>query len=322
MPDSADSTNRAARTIGGLSAIGIAAALLPLAVAAGIAAWTVAARGGVQYRALRRIAGGRCNVDLASARTPLGLKWRFLNVSRGTWSLRSGIPLAASLIPARRAELLKHSTEEDFSSLAQLPSLTHLYIMGPRASVGEMRLLGKLQHLRSLVILFVKLPNAGWRGISRLTRLRKLLLGDDGLNDRIFALMGNLKDLRTLDLSKNSGIVGAHMQRGSPLRRLRRLSLVATRFGDAGMHWVAALPNLEYLDLAFDKALTGRSLRFLAACSKLRELNLSGTRIGDRDLHWIASMHALRILSLGKTRCSTAGITQLRRSNPALHVRY
>ncbi len=317
-----DSKGSYTKPIGQWRALAMAAALLPFVVAAGIAVWTIAACGGAQFGALRQIAENRGDARLASARTPVGIKWRYLLVSRGTWSLRSGVPLAALLIPARSVELERRSPAQDIRVLGHLASLSHLFIMGPCASSRGMRVLRKLRSLRSLSILNISLTNADWEGLSGLKGLHKLVLGNDGLDDHIFALIATIENLRILDLSRNYGVVGEHMERVPRSHYIQRLYLDRTRFGDAGLRWVAGLPNLQYLDLASDAALRGNSLKSLAASARLRELDLSGTGIRDGDLHWIAAIHSLRVVSLEHTHCSPTGIAQLRRIDPVLQVRY
>jgi hypothetical protein len=317
-----DPTGDSTRPVRRSSAWGVAAALLPLVAASGFAALAIGVCGGVQYRALRQIIAKGGGANLFSVRTPLGLKFRYLDVSRGTWSWSSGVPVATLLIPARSVNLWKHCTDEDLRGLGNLSGLRSLFVMRSKVTDRGMHVLSKLRQLRSLTIIGAGITDAGLRGLPRLRRLKKLLLEKVGVDDRVFALIAPLDNLQTLSLAGDIGVMAERMHRAAMLPRLERLYLDGTRFGDAGLRWVGALPDLKYLNLASDSAVTGNGLRSLAGLSRLRELDLSGTRITDRDLHWIAAMRALRIVSLEKTRCSEVGIAHLRRIDSALRVRY
>jgi|GEM_PF-5812825 len=322
MPEHARLAGDASRPAGRMSAWRIAAVLLPLAVATGAVVWAVAAYGRAQYAVLRGIIARRADAELLGARSPLGLKFRYLYVSRETWSWDSGIPLATLLIPARSVSLWKNCTDEDLRGLGRLSGLRRLFVMRSQVTNRGMHVLGQLRQLRTLAILGVGITDAGLQGLPRLGRLRKLLLQEVGVDDRVFALIAPLRNLRTLSLAGDARVTGKRMPTAPMLPRLDRLYLDGTRFGDAGLRWVGALPNLRYLNLASDSAVTGNGLRFLAGLPGLRELDLSGTQITDQDLRWIAAMRALRIVSLEKTRSSETAIAQLRRTDPKLQVRY
>ena len=106
-----------------------------------------------------------------------------------------------------------------------------------------------------------------------------------GVTDRDLARLGDLRNLRLLDLS------------GNPV-------------GDAGLAAIADLRNLEWL-LLYDTKITSAGLAHLGGMTRLRSLALCGCEITDDGLQHLEQLPALEALDLRRTKITDAGMRRL-----------
>ena len=151
---------------------------------------------------------------------------------------------------------------------------------------------------------------AGLRGAAGVVSLD---LHDRPVGDEHLRLLGDLPELRRLDLAQT-----VVTDRGLDViaRRyptIRDLDLSATAITDAGLVPLAALPSLHSLTLV-DSAVTDDGLSTLGGIAGLEILNLRGTAVGGRGLHHLAGLPRLRLLSLPRIdRGHRAGFAAARR---------
>lgn len=311
IPSASNSPKRPAAGIPGAVALLISAACVAISL--------IAIFGGAQYRLMRTVTRDGGNFTL-SAKTPLGPVFRYLDVYGSEWSWRSGIPLAALLLPAQSVELRKRCTDRDLGCVMKMPWLTQLSIRGAHVTNQGMRPLGGLKRLRTMRVYGVQITGSGLRGLGRLRSLRKLILEKTSVGDRVFRLVASLDKLQSLTLAGDKRISGAKLENIPGPPQLEYLALSVTHFGDAGLHWVGKLGNLRYLYLVGDGQVTDRGLKPLAGLVKLRYLDIHGTNITDGAIPWIEAIRSLRSVDLGKTRLTSQGIAALRRARPMMRI--
>lgn len=177
--------------------------------------------------------------------------------------------------------------------------------------------------LETLVIWGGTLTTADLEPLSRLTRLKHLVLGEMPIDDGIFRVLQPLRGLESLNLAY-TGIRGDFTPLfGAPLRdvrlegcrlvsdacgktlaafqTLRQLELHMTGFTDAGVEALAALP-LEILWLG--PRITDRSLQIIAGMAGMKHLDLCAHMVTDEGVAALARLPALEVLWL--TRCGVS----------------
>jgi Leucine-rich repeat (LRR) protein len=200
--------------------------------------------------------------------------------------LKHLVPLSA----LQRLDL--NSTDVNDSGLQQhvskLTSLQHLSLQG--TTIGDVGLESIANHLVSLEQLNLdnsNISDIGVQHLTKITRLRVLLLG------------------RTL-------ISDAGLQHVSKINSLEKLSLiVVTTISDLGMQHVAKLASLQYLSLCSDKQITEVGLQSLSNLGDLRVLDLNFTETSNVGLQHVAKISSLRELSLSETHVTDSGLQHL-----------
>jgi hypothetical protein len=177
---------------------------------------------------------------------------------------------------------------------------------------------GRLSHLKALILSGRGVTDAGLAPVSRLSGLRELALFSTFVTDTGLSHIEGLTDLRSLQLSglpiTSSGL--AHL-RG--LSRLQNLELDRTCVTDEGLFHLSKLCALLTLDLTGTQV-TDRGLAHLRGLAQLTTLHLHGTRVGDAGLTDLGELHRLRLVSLGNTAVSDAGEERLRWMLPNLTI--
>jgi hypothetical protein len=125
-----------------------------------------------------------------------------------------------------------------------------------------------------------------------------------------FGLIGRLRELETLDLSR-SNVTDVDLQRLGGLPKLRELKLWDTRLDGSGLAHLGALGRLERLELG-DTKVTDDALQHLAKLQNLRYLVLIRTRVTDAGLPHVARLLSLQSLKLGGTGVTDQGLRVLR----------
>ncbi len=138
------------------------------------------------------------------------------------------------------------------------------------------------------------------------------LSGDNSLTDAELEGLGQLTELRELNLGGNGRLGHAWCKELRSLHRLRSLQLNYTPITDAGLAELAGLTELESLGLA-GTSLRGPGLRHLKALEKVHSLRLENNPLDDAGLNELPVLPNLQKLWLIDTQITDAGVKELRR---------
>jgi hypothetical protein len=160
--------------------------------------------------------------------------------------------------------------------------------------------------LESLVIWGGALTSGDLEPLSRLTRLKKLVLGEMRIDDGIFAWLQPLRQLECLNLAYTGVRGDFSLLAGLPLRdiRLEGCRLV----NDACARTLAEFPTLRQLEIHMT-GLTDAGVDALAGLPL--EVLWLGPRITDRALHTIGQMGSMRHLDLCAHMVTDEGVAAL-----------
>jgi hypothetical protein len=115
-----------------------------------------------------------------------------------------------------------------------------------RIIVDALAQVGNLSQLEELKIIGTEAGDTGLADLKRLTRLKRLTLGDAGLTDPVF--LETMTELEDLNLN-DSPVGDAGLTHLEGLGRLRSLALVGTDITDAGLACLKGLAGLQELYL-------------------------------------------------------------------------
>lgn len=132
----------------------------------------------------------------------------------------------------------------------------------------------------------LRLSRRDWINVSRLGRLRILVLKGARVDDKDLRWITGLKKLWWLDLD-NTSVTGA------------------------GIEQIRSVPHLEVLR-ASDTLVDDECIVRIARNTRLTQLDIEGTPITDDCLATLARMPTLVTLSVGRTRVTGEGVSQLR----------
>jgi Leucine-rich repeat (LRR) protein len=160
-------------------------------------------------------------------------------------------------------------------AIAHLSTLTDFCLSSSNISnIGLSFLYEGLVNLESLHLKEVHLDSSSIKALSKLTKLRRLILQECELTD---------SDVMAL--------------RGMPLKVLKLWSLNLT---DAALAIIRDFDTLEELSLK-DNAMTSAGLPYLSQLSNLRKLDLSGTKVSCHNLKLLFLLPELEELDLSST---------------------
>jgi hypothetical protein len=212
-----------------------------------------------------------------------------------------------------------------------------------RITDQQLREIGKLPLVEELSLHGMSIAEHGVRHLAGLRSLRVLNLSRTKISGAGFEKFSSLQHLEELDLHATD-VTDEGVRYLAALRSVRILNLIDTKITDAALMYLSAMESLEclYLD---DNDITNESLVHLAKLRKLRRLGLGGTKVSDAGLKIIQRFGSLEsvgfnhcaisdagIMELGRvaslrevhmyfgTCVTAAGVAQLKRLNPALHV--
>jgi len=140
-------------------------------------------------------------------------------------------------------------------------------------------------------------------------KLVGLQLKECGIEKTDFPLIGQLRDLETLDLY-GVEMDAEDMRHLGGLTNLRVLVLSRTRTSGSCLVHLGGMQKLESLAVRLN-SVGDDDLRHLRGLTALRHLDLSCTRIGDAGLKHIAAMRQIETLRLGDTDITDKGLRQL-----------
>ena len=218
-------------------------------------------------------------------------------------------------------------TGTGLKDLAGLQDLEYLNVSSSPVSDEGAKAIASLRKLKYLNIMGTKVTDTGIRDIATLDRLEELAASGMLLNgpamdqprDAALKELGNLKQLRTLDLS-NTNAADATAKALAGLSQLKALQIFGTRVTDQGLRDLAGLKQLEELRIGYQ--VTDAGVNALAGHPQLRVLSLwNNSGVGDGCVKTLAGLNSLRELDLNRTRIGGKGKTEIRKSLPGCKVK-
>lgn len=138
--------------------------------------------------------------------------------------------------------------------------------------------------LKSLLLGENKIGDAGIRVMTDyLPSLAKLQLNSNKFTSGALANIGNLKELRVLDIRNNS-LGDECLKHLAVLSTLQELSISKNAITDAAMPYLAQLTNLFYLDLTTNQ-ISDEGAKQLSVLVKLTHLYLMSNRVTEATVY-------------------------------------
>jgi hypothetical protein len=133
--------------------------------------------------------------------------------------------------------------------VAQLPSLTHLYLGGNRLTNAGLAHLAKLNSLTELYLGGGRITDDGLAHLAKVPTLRYLMLEGKNFTDSGFRHLRNMPNLEVLQLARWAGVTDAGLAHLEQLAGLTRLKLFGGHhFSQPAIrHLFEALPELKYI---------------------------------------------------------------------------
>jgi serine/threonine protein kinase/Leucine-rich repeat (LRR) protein len=147
-------------------------------------------------------------------------------------------------------------------------------------------------------------PEFKVRGIELLNNQRPL--------DELLAVVSNLSDLGSLDLTNSPSVTDAGIANLKNLPKLSSIKLLGTAVTDVSMEHIARFDELELLYLQ-NTSVTDAGALCLTRLAKLKALDLAATKVTDAGMAHVAELAALENVGLGGTRVSRIGLEHLKR---------
>jgi Leucine-rich repeat (LRR) protein len=177
---------------------------------------------------------------------------------------------------------------------------------GPDLTDADLVHLGKLPHLRRLLVDGRQLTGDGLHYLSGLTRLETLRVWPT--NDAGSEHLKGLTSLKVLDFS-GSEITDAGLERLSRLTNLESLTFNASRITENGLRHLQHLANLRTLKI--DNRVNDAGLEHLAGLTRLESLSFQGPEITDAGMQHLRRLTHLQRLTFHAPAVSDSALTPL-----------
>ncbi len=203
---------------------------------------------------------------------------------------------------------------DDFKEIAELDQLRTLKLDIVWTSDDALEALGNLAGLKEFHLthagLSEEVSSQGTAFLKSMPGLRRLTLARMPLiDDEVFALIGNLKQLEYLNLDQ-AGLDGSMLDQLVTLEKLTELNLIGTNVGDQAMQHIGKLKNLESLDLGSTQV-SDAGMERLVELPNLKGLHLSGLKLTDKAMLHVSALKQLDELFMVRVPVTDAGIEQL-----------
>ena len=229
--------------------------------------------------------------------------------------------------------------DDELIAIEGLVNLETLYLNADQLAGPGIAYLRSLPRLYTLRLSTVRgFSSEGWARIGELRTLRNLDLSGSPLSDTNLDPIGNLTDLRELNLARtwyrdslgfvqalkqlraicisHTRIVDAELAHLTELPALKEVDCSENSIGDEAVLHLAAIPALNDLNLsAYDTGLsptiTMRGCQLLSQARRLEKLDLSGAGLDEEGLVHLGQLSALEELGLERTSISDVGLAHL-----------
>ncbi len=243
---------------------------------------------------------------------------------RGCAISNDGLARLASLKRLRAVQLMGkdgRTTVDDeglrvFSGMQHLKALAldHLWI-----SEDGLAYLENCVALEELYLAGTLIDDAAAERFKKFPKLRKLRLAATRLGNEGLKALGQLEQLKELDLSENSQILDDGLVHLQPLTGLTRLNLWRVGVTDAGIAHLAGMTRLAWLNLDNTK-LSDQGLVYLEGMKELKFLHLGSTEVTDNGLVHLASLKSLADLKVTRTAVTAEGVAMLQKELPDTQI--
>ena len=197
------------------------------------------------------------------------------------------------------------------ATAAEMPRLRQLTIRGIGTAADGLEAFAKAAHLQELHLDQVVLNDRALAAIGEMKELRKLELGGKGIvSDAVLAKLAGLPQITELSFS-GSGMTDDALRQLANLRDLEILRLPDSKITGTGL---AAFDNLKHLkDITLaNSPFDDDGAEALRGLPTIEWLNLAKTKITDRALDAIAALPNLHMVTLDGTSVTADGLMKLR----------
>jgi len=231
--------------------------------------------------------------------------------------------VALSDLAALRLSGKSGATTIDDAGMEHIGKLTHLRaLLLDYLWISEvgLRKLSELKQLEELTLAQTLVRDDAIAPIARFSKLRKLRLARTGITATGVEKLIELEHLEDLDLSEASQITDEALMHVGRLRGLKRLNLWRVPVGDRGIAHLAGLTKLEWLNLD-DTATSDKGLAAIVGMKNLTFLHLGSTAVSDLGLEHLTGLKTLSDISLRRTAVSKEGSERLQKQLPKAKIR-
>lgn len=175
---------------------------------------------------------------------------------------------------------------------------------------GLARLTAQSKSLQSLTLVGASITDGHLKNLHKLPSLIFLQVVRTSVTDQGMKYLGQIHQLRGLDLYTASRVGDQGIQQLRTLKNIEHLRIDTTKMTDKSLAALRDMTHLERLDVPGHR-IGDAGVKFLTGLRMLHDLELSGTRVSDKGIAHLCSCSRLKSLRLGRTRITDAAIAHL-----------
>lgn len=201
--------------------------------------------------------------------------------------------------------------DETIQALRSLPKLRRILFIQCDISDARLKQVCGIKQLRHLSLdEMPSLTDDSFASLGQLTQLRTLEIGYDiPIGDRTASEIAKLPRLRKLVIT-GKAMTDAGFSELGKIRTLRYLGLGHSPITDVGVSKLSGLRNLRFLGLT-QTTVTGAGLKELAGLEELETLLLNASKFSDENAASLSAFKALKKLDLNGTSAGDATVEQV-----------
>ncbi len=154
------------------------------------------------------------------------------------------------------------------------------------------------------------------------TNLEGIAIGNcRRVTDRSLAIIGGLKKLQKLDISRCDAISDNGFGRMANLPQLTELNLRNLRISDKFMESASRCPDMEKLQLSWS-TVDDQGMKHIVSLQKLKKLEIMATKISAKSLEYIGQLKSLECLEIQENGDLSSGIHFLKEATSLTTIYY